>query len=48
VSPATIGSCVWKKTWAPSWEAPSNSESNAPFPPAGPVEMRVVVPPERS
>ena len=35
-------------TRAPSQEMPSKLAPKAPFPPTEPVEIRVVVPPERS
>ena len=47
VSPATSVSLVSKKTRVPSSEMPPNSAGWLPFPPSGPIEMWVVVPPER-
>src|SRR5215213_8228527 len=43
VSAATSGSDDWKKTRAPSAEAPRNCALKAPLPPVGPVETRLVV-----
>jgi hypothetical protein len=48
VSAATSGSEVWKNALVPLSEDPRKVASKAPFPPAGPVETSVVVPPERS
>ncbi len=48
VSPATSDSVVLKKTREPSAEASAKMAVNAPLPPAGPVEISVVVEPERS
>ena len=48
VSPATSDSLVEKNTRVPSAEARSKEAPKAPLPPVGPVEIRVVVPPERS
>jgi hypothetical protein len=47
VSPATSDSFVTKKTRVPSAEASVKKAAKAPLPPAGPVEIRVVVEPER-
>jgi hypothetical protein len=47
VSAATSASSVSKNTCAPFREIPSKITSKAPLPPVGPVEIRVVVPPER-
>ena len=48
VSPATSDSAVSKKTLEPSWEIPLKITWNAPLPPAGPVDISVVVPLKRS
>jgi hypothetical protein len=48
VSDATSFSEVSISTRLPSFDAPLNEASCAPFPPAGPVDSSVVVPPARS
>jgi hypothetical protein len=47
-SPGSIGSRVVKNTRAPSAETPLKLAPCAPLPPEEPVEIRVVVEPERS
>ena len=48
MSPAVSGSRVSKKTRFPSRDTAANEASNAPLPPAGPVDTRLVVPPAYS
>ena len=48
VSALISDSPVLNRIRAPSAETPSTDASNAPLPPAGPVEISVVCPPERS